>query len=549
MFSYSTNTLSNYFLVLISIGILLSCTTETETIAERTTVPVQISTLDSNSIEEKYGELFYDVQKSKTIFRDSKVFVDCIPLYASEKIRKDYLALKDKSEASILAFIKYNFILPNEADVYVTDSSSINEHISKLWSVLSRPADTGKVGTLIALPYPYIVPGGRFREVYYWDSYFTMLGLQADGKVNEMENIVKNFSFLIDSFGFIPNGNRTYYLSRSQPPFYALMVALLAEEKSDNIYKTYLPYLVKEYSFWMNGVDSLNSTKQAYRRVVQLPNGEILNRYWDDKNTPRPESYLEDVETAHEAMHLSTAYQKDIVYRSLRAAAESGWDFSSRWIEDDQGGPLQLAHIHTTDILPVDLNTLLYNLENTIAKGYQLSGDSTHSKLYTEKAVVRKNAILRYFWNEEEGFFMDVDFIKSQQTSCFSIAGVYPLFFNIASNKQASAVREKIKNEFLKSGGVVATLNKTRQQWDAPNGWAPLQWITIQGLRNYGYTQVANTIKERWLGLNKNVYSSTYKLLEKYNVVDLSVKGGGGEYPNQDGFGWTNGVYQKLSKE
>lgn len=523
--------------------------TSAEIIKEEKKVSIVLVPSDTISIENKYGELFYDVQKSRKIFKDSKLFVDCIPKFSSEIILNAYVELQDKSDASILIFINSNFFLPKEVDTYKTDSTSINEHITNLWSVLSRPTDTGRVGTLIALPNPYIVPGGRFREVYYWDSYFTMLGLQADGKVIEMENIVKNFSFLIDSFGFIPNGNRTYYLSRSQPPFYALMVALLAEEKGDDIFITYLSYLEKEYNFWMNGSDSLNDTKQSYRRVVRLPNGEILNRYWDDKNTPRPESYLEDVETANEAMHLSITNKEGKVFRNLRAAAESGWDFSSRWIEDDQGGPMQLAHIHTTDILPVDLNALLYNLENTITKAYQLSGDSVHADQYRNKALHRKKNILSLFWNASDGFFMDYDYKKNKQTSCFSIAGVFPLFFELASNEQANAVCKMIKKDFLKSGGVIATLNITKQQWDAPNGWAPLQWMTIVGLRNYGYLEFANQIKNSWINVNKNVYVNTYKLLEKYNVVDLSLKGGGGEYPNQDGFGWTNGVFQKLSKE
>ena len=126
---------------------------------------------------------------------------------------------------------------------------------------------------------------------------------------------------------------------------------------------------------------------------------------------------------------------------------------------------------------------------------------------------------------------------------------MYPLFLGLADSTQAGLAARNIRALFLKPGGLVATLHPTSQQWDSPNGWAPLQWIAIQGLRNYGFDTLANEIKKRWLGLNEKVYGNTYKMVEKYNVVDLSLEGGGGEYPNQDGFGWTNGVYQKLKKE
>jgi alpha,alpha-trehalase len=144
---------------------------------------------------------------------------------------------------------------------------------------------------------------------------------------------------------------------------------------------------------------------------------------------------------------------------------------------------------------------------------------------------------------------MDYDFKKKQSTQVISLAGAYPLFFEIADDAQAKAVAEKIQSSFLKPGGLVSTPYNTGQQWDAPNGWAPLQWISIQGLRNYGQDSMASDIKDKWLKLNQRVYQQTYKMLEKYNVEDLSKESGGGEYPTQDGFGWTNGVYQKLSKE
>ena len=495
--------------------------------------------------DELYGDLFYDVQ-TKEIFRDSKTFVDVIPQYNVGLIRQRYNMMDDTTKTVVSDFVEQHFEIPGNDFEFEKDSSSIKTHIAKLWTVLKRPADERISGTLIPLPNPYIVPGGRFREIYYWDSYFTMLGLIEDGEIETVENMVDNFAFLIDEYGFIPNGNRTYYLGRSQPPFFALMVEVLANAKNDKILINYLPQLEREYNFWMNGQKDLD--EKASRRIVRMKDGETMNRYWDDNTTPRPESYREDIETAEKALSKNPELTKEEVYRNLRAGAESGWDFSSRWLEGADG-EFDLSTIHTTSIVPVDLNSLLYNLELTIARAAEIEGDSEKSENFKQKAEKRKTAILKYLWNEEEGFFMDYNFRAEQQTMRLSLAGVYPLFFEIADENQATAVSAKIEEVFLKPGGVVTTPYNTGQQWDAPNGWAPLQWITIKGLQNYNKTELGEEIQSRWLQLNKEVYNRTYKMLEKYNVEDLTKESGGGEYPTQDGFGWTNGVYQKLSSE
>lgn len=499
--------------------------------------------------EDLYGDLFYEVQSNPEIFPDSKTFVDVIPKFSINEIRNNFDLLEDKSTQNLRRFIDAHFIIPQEANTYQTDSSSINQHINKLWDVLKRPADEPITGTLLPLPNPYIVPGGRFREIYYWDSYFTMLGLQEDGEVETIRNMIDNFSFLIDTYGFIPNGNRSYYLSRSQPPFYSLMVGVLAEMKGERILEKYLPYLQKEYEFWMNGEEMVSSKQRTYERVVLMPGGEFLNRYWDAKATPRPESYREDVETANEALKESPGRTREEVYRNLRAAAESGWDFSSRWLNKEGNNNFRLSTIHTTEILPVDLNSLLYHLEVTLSKAYLAQGESVLSEEFKLKSERRREAILKYFWDDDEGYFMDHNFKLGRSTKVLSLAGVYPLFFNISTPAQARLLYQQVEENFLKPGGVVTTPYNTGQQWDAPNGWAPLQWMTITALRNYGFEALANLIKERWLQLNENVYKRTYKMLEKYNVEDLSKESGGGEYPTQDGFGWTNGVFQKLSKE
>jgi alpha,alpha-trehalase len=524
---------------LIFVFIIAGCITPTKKTDVKTGPPAEL-----------YGQLFYDVQGNANIFADSKTFVDCVPLYNPKLIREKYSKLQDKSPASVKQFVGLNFSIPVQQKSLVTDSSQINMHIRTLWEKLGKPADNETPGTLIPLPHPYIVPGGRFREVYYWDSFFTMLGLKTDEKYSLMQNMVDNFSFLIEQYGFIPNGNRTYYLGRSQPPFYALMIKLLADIKSDSIYFKYLPYLEKEYQFWMDGSQFLTTgEKKACRRIVRMPGGEILNRYWDDKNTARPESFREDKKTLQEAIETAGVADSMQLFRNIRAAAESGWDFSSRWLSKDQKGNYNLSSIHTTDIIPVDLNALIYYQEFLLSGIYDRLGETKKSRQFKEKYLSRKRAILNYCWDQDEGFFMDYDYVKEKRTDIYSLAAVYPLFFRIATGEQARLVAGKIEELFLKPGGVITTLNETGQQWDSPNGWAPLQWITIKGLEYYHENLLAGTIKERWLNLNKDVYKKTFKMMEKYNVVDLSKEGGGGEYPSQDGFGWTNGVFQNLSNE
>ena len=184
-----------------------------------------------------------------------------------------------------------------------------------------------------------------------------------------------------------------------------------------------------------------------------------------------------------------------------------------------------------------------------IAKGYDLKGDSEASKEFLDKATQRKAALLKYGWDANQGFFIDYDFKKQQSTGIPSLAGMYPLTFQMVTPQQAQSAAQVIQKKFLMPGGVVSTLTDNGQQWDYPNGWAPLQWMTIEGLRHYGQQELANTIKERWVDLNIKVYKNTGKLVEKYNVVDMSLEAGGGEYPVQDGFGWTNGVLLRLLSE
>ncbi|MDB5252720.1 MAG: trehalase [Flaviaesturariibacter sp.] len=483
--------------------------------------------------DEIYGVLFRDVQENH-VFPDSKTFVDCIPKRPPAQIMQDYLAFRNNPlvRYSLERFVADNFVVPVvSASHYVSTQNDVVDHITELWRVLSRARDTIIQGSsLLPLPHDYVVPGGRFREIYYWDSYFTMLGLRESGDTALIANMVRNFAYLIQQYGHIPNGNRTYYLSRSQPPFFSLMVELLAGLEGDRIYTENLAALEREYAYWMD-------KSAETRHVVHMPDGSILNRYWDAFSIPRQEAYTEDMATAPADPQEAVA-----VFKHIRSAAESGWDFSSRWFRDGR----TLATIHTTDLVPVDLNCLLHHLEMTIAHAYALTHDQASAARYTARAGHRRKAILAYCWDARAGWFCDYDSKVNKRSPELTLAGMTPFFLNVATKQQAAAAVPLLRKSFLKPGGVVTTLKSTGQQWDAPNGWAPLQWMTVAGLENYGEMKLAKTIADRWIALNIKVYTATGKLTEKYDVVHADKPGGGGEYPSQDGFGWTNGVLLAL---
>ena len=489
------------------------------------------------------GPLFQDVQLAG-IFPDSKTFVDARPLQAPAELAGRYTAARDSAGFNLRHFVQQNFELPRPVGegFHADTARSMEDHIRALWPVLTRRPDTADArSSLIPLPQPYVVPGGRFREVYYWDSYFTMLGLIASGRTDLVRSMLDNFAYLIATVGHIPNGNRTYYLSRSQPPFFGAMVGLYAAATDTTQALRYLDALEAEHAFWMDGAERL-APAQFYRRVVRLPDGSVLNRYWDDRAEPRPESYRPDYELAQTLPQA----EREAFYRNVRATAESGWDFSSRWLRD----PKDLRTLETTELLPVDLNCLLYYAEGTIAGLRRFRGqpgDRDVGDRFARAAETRRQALLTAAYDPSAGFFFDVRWRTGVRvTDRPTVAAAAPLYFGLATPEQGRKVAAQLERLFLKPGGFVPTLVSSGQQWDAPNGWAPLEWLAIEGVRRYGRADLADAARARWLALNRRTYRATGKMTEKYDVVNLQRRAGGGEYPTQDGFGWTNGVALAL---
>jgi alpha,alpha-trehalase len=488
-----------------------------------------------------YGELYRDVELA-SIFPDSKTFPDKIPDAPPASILDEYRAAKGSPGFDLATFVREHFTGPTPPGPTVNPAprgARLLDYVESVWPVLQQDATSvAPYSTLQPLPYPYVVPGGRFREVYYWDSYFTMLGLEDDGQHELALDLLNDFAFELDHYAKVPNGNRSYYLSRSQPPFFSLMVRLIASAEGNGTEVGYLPQLQREWDFWMKGADRL-PPGEASRNSVRLADGTLLNRYWDARDAPRDESYKEDMETA-----AASGRPAALVYRDLRAAAESGWDFSSRWLTDGK----TLATVRTLSILPVDLNCLLVHLEETLSQAYWAKGDAEQAAAYHSRAQSRSEAIRRLMWDARNGVFTDYLWQTGEVTGAVTAATLYPLFLRIATSGQARVVAATVERKLLEVGGLATTLVESGQQWDSPNGWAPLQWIAVVGLRNYGFDRLAHEIAERWVHENIAGYRRYAKLVEKYNVTTPGGdEGGGGEYATQIGFGWTNGVLVALT--
>ena len=490
---------------------------------------------------EDLGPIFHDVQMAG-VFQDSKTFVDCTPNSNPQELIAIYQEFSGQQDFDLKAFVNENFELPATPKINKSmDDGAFFNHLDQHWDYLTREGQINvPVSSLLPLPNQYVVPGGRFREIYYWDSYFTMIGLGVSGRTDLIASMLNNFAHLINTVGYIPNGNRTYFLGRSQPPFFGSMVYLYAQLTSKEEALAYLDALQSEYDFWMDGANDLTSDQPADRRVVKVGDF-ILNRYYDDVQEPRPESYREDVELA-EGM---TAEAQKQLFLDLRAACESGWDFSARWFAEGN----DFRTIRTTQILPVDLNSILYHTEFVLSELYLQAGEEQKSQQMLKKAEQRYQAINEVFWNETDQVFMDYLWTEQAHTGRITAASFYPQYFKVAQQNYASSQSPVLLETLLDDGGILTTPYASGQQWDSPNGWAPLQWVAIQGLRHYGFEAEAQDISNRWLTVNQKVYRGTSKMMEKYNVADTTLLAGGGEYPTQDGFGWTNGVALGLSKD
>ena len=416
------------------------------------------------------------------------------------------------------------------------------------------PDDPAKIHEqgLLYLPCPYVVPGGRFNEMYGWDTFFIQMGLLRDGELTLAKDMADNLLYEIREYGKILNGNRTYYLTRSQPPFLTEVLLAIYRRTQDRA--------------WLE--DSVSAVEKYYRFWTSEPHLTAetgLSRYYDLRDGPAPEVLSSEVDTQGRTeydlvrqyfrTHEITDYdvrqyydaKKDqltmLFYKGDRSMRESGFDPSGRF------GPFSADIIHYN---PVCLNSLLYLMEAQMAEIMTILGHPSEPAVWRRRARDRAAEINRMMWDEKDGFYFDYDFVHRRVRRYPFLATFYPLWAGIASPAQARRLVQNLPT-FERPGGLQTSSYQSGDQWDAPYGSAPLQWIAVQGLRRYGYQQEADRISMRFLSLVLREFSKNHAVLEKYNVAqpDSSVSGGlrYGYHSNEAGFGWTNAVFTTLYDE
>ncbi|KAI8816751.1 Six-hairpin glycosidase-like protein [Fimicolochytrium jonesii] len=552
------------------------------------------------------GPLLDRIQRAK-LFNDSKTFVDKPTKKPVSAVLAAFAALPPTATRDdLLRFVDDNFgqegtdleaITPQDwkADPkFLTGISAqpLREWagvIHGYWKDLSRrvgnatSACEGCANSLLPPKKPFVVPGGRFREIYYWDTYFVFLGLALSEMNQTMSDMIDNFLDYVDKYGFMPNGARIYYLNRSQPPVLTQMVSLyLQSTNNTSSLSRWLPLLDKEYDFWHR-----NRTVTVTRNNFSAQ----LNRYDVTNSQPRPESYAEDAATVEGGNF--TAAQAAELYADIATGAESGWDFSSRWVDNPVNGSTQdqnLRRLVTTEIIPVDLNAILYANEVTLRDLHAKYGDAAQSLKYKRAAEDRQLAMWNILWNDDLGQFRDWDRHDSSVVEWTS-ASFWPHWAGVADTdprgKNATSKGDtcqrvagafKILEQVELPGGIPTTQVTTGLQWDYPNSWPPQTYIALNALQRtqkmcpnttvplgiYIDTLSTNFIRQSFCswretggalpslpaiqsgGASTSGGKDDGHMFEKYNVTQVGASGGGGEYTVQTGFGWTNGVVLSI---
>lgn len=475
-----------------------------------------------------------------------------------------------KAQRRILQFWDDNFLTPGEdTEGYVSDeldkedilskqlqNKELKQMISMLhdrWKMLYKVnVKKGQHSTLIPLSHPFIVPGGRFRELYYWDTWFVLEGLIASGLKETSVNMIKNFMELINTYGFIPNGTRTYYLNRSQPPFYCSMLESMLkfdDQKIKNLIVTEgLEMAVKELKFF---------EEKKMKTFVFKGKKVQMFYYFVETNYPRLESFREDVATSERALARfkpqDELKKQNEVFSSLKSGAESGIDFSSRWFSDGKN----IETIDTIHQIPVDLNALMYKNLTVIARLYRERGEEQNAKFYEDKASQLAQTINDVLWNPETNCWNDFNLTDNAYVSDrFYPSNFYPLFFGInpPSGSPYEVINYYKKEIFENVGGIPASgdvgTQNTSQQWDLGNVWAPHNYLFQQYFSAVlKEDNMAFHVAKCFFNSVNGNYKASSLFYEKYTATTNGDFGGGGEYDTQDGFGWTNGAVLCFVKE
>ncbi|CAN8274099.1 unnamed protein product [Cochlearia groenlandica] len=429
--------------------------------------------------------------------------------------------------------------------------------VHALWRTLScRVSDSVRESpnrhTLLPLPKPVIIPGSRFREVYYWDSYWVIKGLITSKMLTTAKGLVTNLMSLVETYGYALNGARAYYTNRSQPPLLSSMVyEIYNVTKDEELLKKTIPLLLKEYEFWNSG---------KHKVVIRDDNGNehILSRYYAMWNMPRPESSVFDQESAS---GFTSLLEKQRFHRDIATAAESGCDFSTRWMRN----PPNFTTMATTSVIPVDLNVFLLKMELDLAFMMEVSGDENGSDRFKKLSKAREKAFETVFWNEKAGQWLDYWLslsgdepetwkAENQNTNVFAsnFAPIWISSFNSDENLVKKVVKSLENSGLIAPAGILTSLTNSGQQWDYPNGWAPQQEMIVTGLARSSVKEakvMAEEIARRWIRSSYEVYKKSGTIHEKQDVSKFGEYGGGGEYKPQTGFGWSNGIILTFLEE
>uniref|UniRef100_A0A0M3JQS4 Trehalase n=1 Tax=Anisakis simplex TaxID=6269 RepID=A0A0M3JQS4_ANISI len=502
-----------------------------------------------------------------SIFNDSKTFVDMPmkqdPKHVLDEFNKRFpqMTAERIERDDLIAFLNEFFSPPgteledcelSDWQPYPPDLMAISDKtlrkfaldLNQIWKMLCRKVKPDLKNSdrhsLIYVPNEFVVPGGRFREYYYWDAYWIIKGLLACGMNVTTKSMLENLASVVDRYGFVPNGGRVYYLERSQPPFLSSMVYEYFEKTHDiDFLRDILPALAKEFHFWQ--------TNRTVSVIGLNQSNYTVYRYRTNSNVPRPESYREDITVAKQL----PAEARALLYQNIASSAESGWDFSTRWFADGE----TLASVQTTSIVPVDLNAIMCLNMDLLKYFYRTVGNFSESKKYNRMKNDFMYAMQYVFYNDTHGAWFDYNIETLKHNTKFYASIALPLFgdcyqlLNMAKSERIYKFMSK-SGVFDYPSGVPTSLIDSGQQWDFPNGWSPLNHMIIEGLRkslNPEMQEQAFKLAQKWVHGNYKVFEATGHMWEKYDVIGTVPKPGvGGEYSVQPGFGWSNGAILDL---
>lgn len=483
-----------------------------------------------------------------------------------------------KIKVNPVLYLPTGFPVPPTVEKLRTTCNVEVQHLPKQIQRLGE-IDTSTIHPhgLLYLQNKYVVPGGRFNEMYGWDSYFIVLGLLRDGRTDLARGMVENFFFEIENYGALLNANRTYYLTRSQPPFLSSMVLAVyeAEKQAGHADTKWLarayPYLLKDYSMWTRDPHLAGSTTLAryydfgdgppaeglqdeggfYRKVVShfMVHPDQADHYLVEQTqgkapTGPGSSYAITVCDVPMTMARPECEPERVVrlsadyYKGDRSMRESGFDISFRF------GAYGSATHHYA---PVCLNSLLYKTERDMDQISVWIGKGSEAKLWRARAETRRSRMQQYLWDGDRGFFFDYDFTSEKRSTYRYLTTYYPLWAGLATPEQAAAVVKNLP-AFEQPGGLAMSPENSGAQWDYPYGWAPVQLLAIQGLRRYGYNSEADRLSYKFLSTVLENFQRDGTIREKYNVVTRSSESqvAVGYQANVIGFGWTNASFLEL---